>query len=69
MSSDKLNTRLLSQLKRKLRAKKSVTDLAEELGVSRRTIYRYLKILDDQGIRVHRVGITRPTLYRIGERK
>ena len=56
----------LSQMKAYLKNPRTVEDLEAELTVSRRTVFRYLKVLEDRGARVKRANIGRPTKYQIG---
>lgn len=43
----------------------TLEDLQERASISRRTVFRYLSILKGRGHDVVRVGLTRPTRYRI----
>lgn len=56
----------ISELKRYLAKPRTVEDLEFKLMVSRRTVFRYLKILESRGERVKRANIGRPTEYQIG---
>lgn len=50
-----------------LRRPRTLKELEIEAGISRRTVFRYLVLLKDRGQNVERVGLTRPTKYRIGK--
>ena len=61
---DEERLRKLEKLLRKRRGC-SINELAESLDVSKETIYRDFHRLADKKIYIERVGMTRPTLYRI----
>lgn len=56
---------LLRRIRRRLKHAHTVEQLTEAFGISRSTLYRYLKILEERGFRVSRVGIGRPTQYKV----
>jgi len=50
-----------------LKQPRTLKELEKWAGISRRTVFRYLALLKDRGQNVERVGLTRPTKYRIGK--
>lgn len=56
----------ISELKKYLSKPRTVEALEDKLMVSRRTVFRYLKILENRGEQVKRANIGRPTEYQIG---
>ena len=56
----------LQPLIESLRRPSTLRELAQLYGVDRRTIFRWFGILADKGMVVERVGIGRPTRYRLG---
>lgn len=60
-----INQERLVRLAKLLRKPRAVGELAGVLECSRRTVYRYLWLLSEQGHEVEVSGITRPTHYRI----
>jgi predicted ArsR family transcriptional regulator len=61
----KIDMKALKQLRQRLEKPRTVEWLSHDLGVSVPTVYRYLKLLVEDGSNVQRVGIGRPTQYRI----
>lgn len=60
-----LNEEDLERFKKYLKAARTLSELEQEIGISRRTVFRYLTILKNRGCNVIRDGLTRPTKYRI----
>ena len=64
MPTPKRDKKVVVQLIGLLREPKTVEDLSEALGVTPRTVYRYLTRLAEGGVQI--VGsLTRPTRYKI----
>ena len=55
----------LQKLSKALKRPRTMTDLVYLMGVDRRTVYRYLDDLRVKGLNVARVGLGRPTKYKI----
>lgn len=55
----------LKRFKALLRRSSTLKELETGAGISKRTVFRYLVRLKDEGYNVVRVGFTRPTKYRI----
>ncbi len=55
----------LKQLLKQLRRPRTMDHLTEHFDVDRRTVYRWMQTLQDDGRAVARVGIGRPTQYQI----
>ena len=60
-----LDEKRLAKVRNLLKKPRTVKEIAFEIGADIRTIYRYLHILKSRGLSVHRVGIRRPTYYKI----
>ncbi len=58
-------TKALKKLKRLLQRPRTMAHLAEKLGVSDRTVYRYLDLLSDNGYQVARTGRGYPVKFTI----
>lgn len=55
----------IERLRKALKKSRTMDDLVATLDVDRRTVYRYLDDLQEQGVQVTRVGLSRPTRYQI----
>ncbi len=55
----------LEAVRKKLKRPRTVDELAEAVDVSRRTIFRWLAVLQERGHDVQRVNLGRPTEYQI----
>lgn len=55
----------LARLKGYLTEPRSMAQLTAWLGVHRRTVFRYFDDLEADGDRIVRVGLGRPTKYRL----
>jgi predicted ArsR family transcriptional regulator len=60
-----INDKKLALMVRKLKSPRTVDELADLVGVSRRTVFRWLTVLSESGHEVQRVNISRPTKYQI----
>ena len=60
-----IDEKKLKKMVKKLSRPRTVDELAELVGISRRTVFRWLSVLDDQGVRVYRANLGRPTKYQI----
>ena len=67
MPSPILDQKKIGQLKRLLRSgPRTVAELQTRLGVGQKTVYRYLKLVEEQiDDQVVRVGSARPAQFRI----
>ncbi len=64
-----INEELYKALKKRLREKPAtILEMVKFTKLSRRTVYRYLALLEERGENLWRLGIHRPTQYRIGGR-
>ena len=55
----------LRRLRRKMKHPHSVQELMAYLGISRATVYRYIKVLEERGVRVDKVGSFRPAKFKV----
>ena len=53
------------RLKKYLARPRTMDQLTERFDVQRRAIFRYFDSIQDEGIAVSRVGVGRPTRYKI----
>ena len=55
----------LNKLEDYLAQPRTLDDLTNRFDCSRRTIYRYITDLQDSGVNVVRIGVSRPTQYKL----
>ena len=60
-----LDEQALDSLKKLLRQPRTLMELEDGAGISRRTVFRYLAVLKERGFNVVKWGLSRPTQYRI----
>lgn len=55
----------LTRFEKQLKKPRTVQELIDATGLSRRTVFRYLQLLQERGINVVRANIGRPTRYQV----
>ena len=55
----------VNKLRKALARPRTMDQLTGKFNVDRRTIYRWMDVLTDAGAQIGRIGVGRPTLYRI----
>ncbi len=58
----------IAKLIKALKKPVEVGDLVDRLGVSKKTVYRYLDLLEERGFIIEHSGRTRPVTYQIKNR-
>lgn len=53
----------VEHLRKKLQKPRTMMQLTDAFGVDRTTIYRWFRLLEDEGVRVQREGVSRPTKF------
>lgn len=67
MPTPKPDTKLLKKLKKWLEQKtpRTVEEMEDKFDISRRTVYRYLELLREDGVVIRRADWSRPTRFWI----
>jgi len=65
MSGSRINEIAYIKVVKMLRRPRTADELAGAAGVDLRTIYRYLRRLEDEGAPLARLGMSRPVRYRL----